>query len=307
MGWGARDVSREVGECGLEEEETRDVERKRQSEGDERATDFEWGTDNGVISGLSTMADRLTAAAGEAGTYDLFCRVSRRCRTDVANAHADDSEGPNRGEQGTEHGLDGRTGVASRMRQATCLGRQHRQATRDVIATLVQRRTPVKQEKQDAPSRNAQSSLPSDRHHPTIKPSGQSPFLTISSPPLASAWRLALHTLHTHLRYPLMLAMANDYFPPTPPHDETDTMDSQKLNMAQLAPNGAAPPPGAPTGTKEAPNRMALKLSHLPSRQKIKPVYPRSPSTVRRSFHVVPVLPLCAALGETHICAGHAH
>lgn len=75
-----------------------------------------------------------------------------------------------------------------------------------------------------------------------------------------------------------------DYFPPTPPHDEADNHGLEQDKMSKLAHNAAAPPSGAPTGTKDVPNRMALKLSHLPSRQKIQPVYPRSPSTVCNSY-----------------------
>lgn len=76
--------------------------------------------------------------------------------------------------------------------------------------------------------------------------------------------------------------MTDSYFPPTPPQD-ADSIDHQlydDMSAPNIAPNGGAPPPNGTTGTKDAPGRMSLKLSHLPSRQIIKPVYPRSPSTV---------------------------
>ncbi|KAI9057000.1 DUF89-domain-containing protein [Trametes sanguinea] len=57
-------------------------------------------------------------------------------------------------------------------------------------------------------------------------------------------------------------------------------MSAPQQPDAHLAPNAAAPPPNGTTGTKDAPGRMSLKLSHLPSRQNIKPVYPRSPSSI---------------------------
>ena len=76
--------------------------------------------------------------------------------------------------------------------------------------------------------------------------------------------------------------MSTDYFPPTPPHDSAND-EPQPVKMATLSPNRA---PNSTAGAKEAPNRVALKLSHLPSRQKIKPVYPRSPSTVRRPVFI---------------------
>ncbi|PIL31472.1 hypothetical protein GSI_06174 [Ganoderma sinense ZZ0214-1] len=74
--------------------------------------------------------------------------------------------------------------------------------------------------------------------------------------------------------------MSDSYFPPTPPHDDAGHDEPTDLKMPSLAHNSAAPLPNAPTGTKDTPNRVSLKLSHLPSRQKIKPVYPRSPSTI---------------------------
>ena len=85
--------------------------------------------------------------------------------------------------------------------------------------------------------------------------------------------------------------MTGSYFPPTPPHDADDADQQLQSKMsaptqpnASLVPNAAAPPPNGTTGTKDAPGRMSLKLSHLPSRQIIKPVYPRSPSSVSVHF-----------------------
>lgn len=48
-----------------------------------------------------------------------------------------------------------------------------------------------------------------------------------------------------------------------------------------IVPNGAAPPTNEPTKAEGVPNRMSLKLDHLPSKKDIKPAWPRTPSSVR--------------------------
>ena len=79
-----------------------------------------------------------------------------------------------------------------------------------------------------------------------------------------------------------------DYFPPTPsPPSETETLaDSTDMSSfkdsTNLMPNAAAPPNNESTKVEGAPNRMSLKLSHLPSKKDIKAPWPRTPSSVCR-------------------------
>ena len=90
-----------------------------------------------------------------------------------------------------------------------------------------------------------------------------------------------------------------DYFPLT----VSDDQGYYSEEMAdEVVPHGAAPPPNEPTKTKGMPNKMSLKLSHLPSKKDIKVVYPRTPSSVRvlclssvGHIHVLEKLPeLCS-------------
>ena len=125
---------------------------------------------------------------------------------------------------------------------------------------------PAKVSLPPSPTADAHNQRARVLHIPPSIPVSDTPFFSSSSSPYS---------------------MSNDsYFPPTPPIDISIVDEPSDLKMSQnLEPNGAAPPTNAPTGTKDAPNRMALKLSHLPSRQKIKPVYPRSPSAVCHHSH----------------------
>jgi len=68
-----------------------------------------------------------------------------------------------------------------------------------------------------------------------------------------------------------------DYFPRTVSEDQG--YYSEEMSD-EVVPNGAAPPPNEPTKTKGMPNKMSLKLSHLPSKKDIKVVYPRTPSSI---------------------------
>lgn len=68
-----------------------------------------------------------------------------------------------------------------------------------------------------------------------------------------------------------------DYFPRTASEDQGYYSEEM---ADEIVPNGAAPPPNEPTKTKGMPNKMSLKLSHLPSKKDIKVVYPRTPSSV---------------------------
>ena len=68
-----------------------------------------------------------------------------------------------------------------------------------------------------------------------------------------------------------------DYFPRTISEDQGYYSEEM---ADEIVPNGAAPPPNEPTKTKGMPNKMSLKLSHLPSKKDIKIVYPRTPSSV---------------------------
>ena len=83
-------------------------------------------------------------------------------------------------------------------------------------------------------------------------------------------------------------ASSDDYFPQTP-IAEVDSLDILKAlykmsldqQQNQIVPNAAAPPVNEPTKSKDAPNKMSLHLSHLPSKQDIKLTYPRTPTSVR--------------------------
>lgn len=91
--------------------------------------------------------------------------------------------------------------------------------------------------------------------------------------------RIPLPTVDS-IRCPFFTTPDNmtDYFPRTPSEDQG--YHSEEMSN-QIVPNGAAPPSDEPTKTKGMPNKMSLKLSHLPSRKDIKPPYPRTPSSVR--------------------------
>lgn len=87
---------------------------------------------------------------------------------------------------------------------------------------------------------------------------------------------------------------SDDYFPQTQ-LTEIDSIDvlkalynmSLEQQQAQGLPNGAAPPTSEPTKSKDAPNKMSLHLSHLPSKQDIKLVYPRTPTSVSTMYYLI--------------------
>lgn len=151
------------------------------------------------------------------------------------------------------------------------------------------------------------SLFPPNIHYksPKVSPSPL-PISPVHHRPLLSS---SLHQPPTpSLALPIPSSAANDmsdsYFPPTPPHDDAGHDEPTDLKMPALAPNSAATLPNGPTGTRDAPNRVSLKLSHLPSRQKIKPVYPRSPSAVCIYSLVVLFLSPAASCGPIfmYIC-----
>ena len=223
----------------------------------------------------------MTAIAERSGAR----RASGSARTTASNACAD-----------SEH--DGRHGGRVQARRvASGSVAEHlpgRHSTRDVmhIPRAITRRRP---EIRAGGRYGMLSSL-----HPSatcsIKQPGESPLSRRLSPRVLDAEYPPHPYCAIHPVLCSVLVMATDsYFPPTPPHENADPVDPKQNTMSSdVVPNGSAPPANTTTGTKDAPNRMALKLSHLPSRQKIKPVYPRSPSTVRLRLFAA-IRTLCCA------------
>lgn len=93
-----------------------------------------------------------------------------------------------------------------------------------------------------------------------------------------------------------------DYFPRTVSEDQ----GYHSEEMADvIVPNGAAPPSNEPTKTKGMPNKMSLKLSHLPSKKDIKITYPRTPSSVR--ILILPSHSISPHIRMKRVCSGRIY